>query len=250
MNGWTTAQNKNAEKKFFDRFGRDLDYDVFTEKGYGRIVNEFFGFLGPIMSSSGKLRILDCGCGTGSFTSKFLEKGFDLYGIDISEGSIAHAQNKYPQINFRQGDIENTNFPESSFDVILLSGLLHHFPDFSPVLKECYRVLKKGGIILGYDPHRGNPFMWLYRCKESPFYSSKGVTENERPLDKREIKAVVRDLGFSDVLVYGISGVTYKYVDSRLSFIILPVYNLIERLMDFRPLRNRFGSFLITHAKK
>lgn len=240
------TQNKRAEACFFDKFGASLDYDVFDAKGYQRIVDEFLKYFTPKKG----FKVIDFGCGTGSFTAKFLNYGLELYGIDISQNCINYAKKKYPDISFDVGDIEHTAYLDESFDIIFLSGVLHHFTDFSNVLKECYRVLKKGGIILGYDPHKLNPFMWLYRCKNSPFYSSKGVTENERPLTKREIRNMIATTGFSEFEVYSISGVTYQYIDTQLSFILVPAYNLLEKIMDFQPVRERFGSFLITYAKK
>ncbi len=243
-------QDKNAEKKFFNRFGTHIDYDVFDERGYKRLVYEFLKYLKPLQKEKERLKIIDFGCGTGSFTGKFLNCGFELYGVDISEKCISYARKKYPDISFEVGDIEHTKWQDGSFDVVFLTGVLHHFSDFSEAVKECYRILKKEGIILGYDPHRGNPFMWLYRCKESPFYSSKGVTENERPLSKREIENVFVYCGFSETRIHSIAGVTYKYFDNKLSSLILPVYNFIERIIDFKPLRDRFGSFLITYSKK
>ncbi len=103
----------------------------------------------------------------------------------------------------------------SSWDMILIGGINHV-------------ALSMQGIAL----------LFVKRCNG-----------NERPLDKREIKAVVRDSGISDAGIRNFR-MTYKYVDNSLSFIILPVYNLIEGLTNFRPLRNRTGFFLITHAKK
>jgi len=92
--------------------------------------------------------------------------------------------------------------------------------------------------------------MRLYRCKDSPLYSSKGVTENEAPLSKKVLENAVQSTGFSEVSVYNISGVTYAYVESRFAFILLPVYNFIETILDFEPVRKRFGSFVVTYAKK
>ncbi len=43
-------------------------------------------------------------------------------------------------------------------------------------------MLRPGGRFVAFDPNRMNPFMWLYRDRASPFYSSVGVTENERPV--------------------------------------------------------------------
>lgn len=243
-------QKKNTEIEFFNCLTEKNDYDVFNKNGYKRIVDEFMKYISSLRKEKEKLKVIDFGCGTGSFTSKFLNCGFELYGLDIATNCISYAKKKYPDIQFEVGDMEYTQYPDETFDVIFLTGVLHHFPDCSNSVKEVHRVLKKGGVVLGYDPNKANPFMWLYRCKESPLYSSKGVTENERPLTKREINDVFNSCGFEKIIVVSISGVTYKYFDSSLSFLILPIYNLIERLMEFKPLREKFGSFLITYAKK
>ncbi|MFC1804613.1 methyltransferase domain-containing protein [Candidatus Omnitrophota bacterium] len=239
-------QDKSAELRFFNRFGENLDYDVFTERGYNRIIGEFLKYFAPKKD----LKVADFGCGTGSFIAKFLDYGMKLYGIDIAPNCIKCARSKYPDVIFDVGDIEDTKYPDGYFDLVFLTGVLHHFADFSNVLQECYRLLKKEGVLLCYDPHKSNPFVWLHRSKDSPFYSSRGVTENERPLTKKEVREALISTGFSECNVYSISGVTYKHIDHRLPFLILPVYNFLEKLIDFRPLRERYGSFLITYARK
>lgn len=240
------SQNKNAELYFFNQFGENSNYDVFTENGYKRIIGEFLKYFIP----KNDLKVVDFGCGTGSFIAKFLNYGIRLYAIDISPRCIEYARSRYADIIFDVGDIEDTRYQDGTFDILFLSGVLHHFTDFSKVLQECYRVLKKGGILLSYDPHRLNPFMWLYRSKNSLFYSERGITKNERPLTKKEIKNGIESSGFSECNVYSISGVTYKYINHKLSFLILPIYNFFENLIDFFLLRKRFGSFLITYARK
>ena len=239
-------QDKIVEKDFFDQFILKNDYDVFDERGYQRILFEFY----KLVEFRPGMKVLDLGCGTGGFTKKFLGKGLDLYGMDISPKCIEFAQKKHPEIHFCTGDIEQTPYKENSFDVVLLSGVLHHFPDFSGALKESYRILKKGGALLAFDPHLHNPMMWLYRCKKSPFYSSKGVTENEEPLAKKKIQYHFSNENFVQSSVYSISGVTYQYVDSKLAQIFLHCYNGVELLFDLPFLRQIIGSFLITYAQK
>ena len=239
-------QDKKAEIEFFDNFSGDSDYDVFDERGYRRIINEFIKFI----ETDKQLKIIDMGCGTGAFTGKFLNYDFELCGIDISQASIERARERYPSITFKVCDIENTGLENESFDVIFLSGVLHHFPDFTKVVNECYRILKKDGCLLAYDPHCRNPIMWMYRCKDSQFYSSKGVTKNEEPLSRNKIIQTFMLYDFADLQVYSISGVTYRYLESRLVRLILPFYNFIEKIFDIPFVRNRYGSFLITYAKK
>jgi len=241
------TQNKKAEISFFDNYGLDTEYDVLSEKAYSRIIGEFAKY---IDLSKHDLKVIDLGCGTGAFISRFSHLPFIFYGIDVSPNCIHYARNTYKNITFDIGDIEKTKYPDETFDVIFLSGVLHHFPDLKPVVKESFRILNKGGVLLAYDPHRNNPFMWLYRCKSSPLYSAKGVTENEEPLSKEAIVATLSQFNFSECEVYSISGITYKTLKSRYAMPLLPTYNLIESIFDFKPIRKKFGSFIITYAKK
>jgi SAM-dependent methyltransferase len=245
------VQSKDAEVAFFDQVTQEADYDVFTEAGYERILGAFATYLEPqIRAQSGSLEAVDLGCGTGAFTARLRRFNLKLHGVDISPQSIARAKQRYPEIDFRVGDIEATSFANDAFDVVFLSGVLHHFPDLRQTVAECGRILKPGGIALAFDPHRGNPVMWAYRCKDSPFYSSKGVTPNEQPLSKATLTQAFRVEPFAETRVEAISGITYKYIASRAGRLLLPAYNFVERCFDLPVLRRRFGSFLITYARK
>jgi SAM-dependent methyltransferase len=244
-------QQKSAEIEFFDGVTRDGDYDVFTHAGYERILRAFDSYLQPLIRSrQSPIEAVDLGCGTGAFTSRLQRYNFHLHGVDISPQSVTRASQKFPKVDFRVGDIEATPFVAGSFDVVFLCAVLHHFPDLTKTVAECVRILKPGGILLACDPHRGNPAMWMYRCKESPFYSSKGVTLNEQPLSKSALRRALEVEPFEEVRVSPISGISYKHIASRTASLFLPAYNLFDRIVDLPWIRDRFGSFLITYARK
>jgi SAM-dependent methyltransferase len=246
-----SLQQKAVEVAFFDGLTQDRDYEVFTDRGYERILRAFDVELQPLIRSrSGPLKAVDLGCGTGAFTSRLRRYGFDLQGVDLSPQSVARASRKCPEIRFHVGDIESPPFPEAEFDVVFLSSVLHHFPDLSRTVAECGRILKPGGMLLACDPHRGNPAMWLYRCRNSPFFSPKGLTANEEPLSKAALRRAFNVEPFEEVRVSGISGVTYKHIASRTAALFLPAYNLFDRCLDVPFIRDRFGSFLITSVRK
>lgn len=195
--------------------------------------------------------VIEFGCGTGAFTKYLADYNLEIIGVDISEECISYAKkNEIKNTKFIVGDIEHLDFEDNSFDIVVASGVLHHFPDFLEVLKEAYRVLKPGGRFFAYEPNRKNPIMWLYRDKHSPFYSDKGVTSQERPLAKQEIENNLNKAGFCYTNVFAISGITHTYVKGKFASKFLEIYNYWEKIFDKIWLSKYFGSFLIVFAKK
>lgn len=240
-------QNKQAEVAFFNQFGDGKEWDAFSEDGYQRIIKEFEKLVQP----KEKEVMGDFGCGTAPMTFRLQEKfGLEAFGLDLSDTMIQYNSQKYPHIKFLVKDIEETGFDDECFDIIVFSGVLHHFPNFHKVLEEAHRLLKKGGRIFAFDPHYYNPFLWIYRADESPLSSRGGLTENERLLTKAEIRRECESIGYKNINVGSISGVSYKYVDSPLIRAVLMPYNLMEKVMDVTGLGKIIGSFIITYAEK
>ena len=96
-----------------------------------------------------------------------------VYGCDISPKSIKRANYLYPKINFSVQDIENLSFENDFFDVIIFSGVLHHFDDLNKPLLEAKRILKKDGLIFSYDPNLKNPFFGYSEEKAHGFIQKK-----------------------------------------------------------------------------
>jgi ubiquinone/menaquinone biosynthesis C-methylase UbiE len=245
------VQDKLKETVFFDKFSSIEEYDVFTPYGYESIIKAYKKLAGAPRGSN--IRVIDLGCGTGAFTRKFKKKyagSATFYGLDISVKSVALAAELSPGIHYCAGDIEQCCLKDDSFDMVLFSGVLHHFADYEPCLREGYRILKTGGCMLSYDPNVKNPFMWLYRHPSSPFFSKKGKTDNERLLSTEEIGFLLKKTGFGNVAAHCIGGVTFRYVASTLGRFFLPIYNLFERLFGIVPPAVKYGSFVIAYGEK
>jgi ubiquinone/menaquinone biosynthesis C-methylase UbiE len=238
-------QDKQKEVDFFNRHAESDDYNVFTDAANARLIEAFFRMTGL---SQGAM-VADLGCGSGVFTNLLVRRGVHGSGIDISPSLISLARRKYPDINFYECDVEMLPFPDSSFDGLLLSGLVHHFPDPTVLAREALRVLKPGGCFFAFDPNRRNPFMYFYRDRTSPLYSSIGVTENERPILAEQVAQIFRNVGFKTSTDY-LSGLSYRYVASGLVSKVLPIYNLIDGLV-FRPnFLRALRPFVLTYGVK
>ena len=95
-------------------------------------------------------RVLDCGCGTGyylNFIKQNLDvNNFDLAGIDISKTALQKAANRSLSNTYLgMSDAELLPFKDESFDVVLSLAMIEHVLSPENILKECFRVLKRGG---------------------------------------------------------------------------------------------------------
>ncbi|MBI2595297.1 glycosyltransferase [Candidatus Daviesbacteria bacterium] len=103
-----------------------------------------------------KGKILDLGCGEGTFTKYLAEtsQNRQVIGIDYSIGRISKAKigvmNKQ-NIKFILGDILKISYPKC--DAVVLSDTLHHFNHKNQkfILTKCYKALRTDGMILIRD---------------------------------------------------------------------------------------------------
>lgn len=108
-------------------------------------------------------RILDIGCGLGREAFALCDLGFEVVGIDISKEVITRVKQlsaaKEYKISFFDYDGEHLDFPNESFDVVLIwaqtLGLLYGEALKNRYLSECKRVLKTDGL-LSFSTHDYN----------------------------------------------------------------------------------------------
>lgn len=96
-------------------------------------------------------RVLDLGCGYGWHCIYAMENGASsVVGVDISHKMLEVAKGKthFPQIEYECCAIEDVDFPEESFDVILSSLAFHYVADYENLIKKIYRMLKAGGNLV------------------------------------------------------------------------------------------------------
>jgi len=91
-------------------------------------------------------RVLDLACGTGILFPKLVKRFKTVVGLDYSLPMLSVAKEKpFNNVYLVRGDALELPFKENSFDTVVLSLGLRHFPDIGKSLKEIHRVLKEGG---------------------------------------------------------------------------------------------------------
>jgi ubiquinone/menaquinone biosynthesis C-methylase UbiE len=88
-------------------------------------------------------KVLDLGCGSGTFTKKIYLMGAKVIGLDVSKKLIEIARKDNPKIKFYVGDAKKTPFKKSEFDVVSSSLMIHYFKELNPLFREVSKVLKK-----------------------------------------------------------------------------------------------------------
>jgi ubiquinone/menaquinone biosynthesis C-methylase UbiE len=104
--------------------------------------------------------ILDLGTGPGYLPVEIVRRKpeIKIIGIDLSKKLIHMAQDNAAkagfsdQLSFEVGNSARLRFDDDVFDMVISTGMLHSLKDPVRVLKEIYRVLKRGGQAWIYDP--------------------------------------------------------------------------------------------------
>jgi SAM-dependent methyltransferase len=97
-------------------------------------------------------RLLDVGAGNGAFMAAMRELGWDVDGLEVDERA-REAACAVNGVILRAGTIEQQQFPDESFDAVVLRHVLEHMTDPLGVLRECHRVLKVGGRLAVVTPN-------------------------------------------------------------------------------------------------
>lgn len=140
--------------------------------------------------------ILELCIGSGMLT-EHLPKTYRSYtGLDLSDTLLETLRRKMPGLTLVQGDAENLQFEDASFDAVLVFAGLHHLPHFERAIAQAGRVLRKGGAFVCLEPSNR---AW-YRKPMELLRNWIGIySEDEVFLDPRRVIAALRSSGFDDI---------------------------------------------------
>jgi SAM-dependent methyltransferase len=101
-------------------------------------------------------RILDVGCGIGTYVRRFRSFSDEVFGIDVAPDRVLRGAAELPNLMLASSDA--LPFPSASFDVVLLNEVIEHVRNDRATMVELARILKPGGHAIFYAPNRFYPF--------------------------------------------------------------------------------------------
>lgn len=96
-------------------------------------------------------RLLDVGCGYGFFLEKAREQGWDVQGVEPCAHAREYALKHGLEVD--AGVLMEQHYLDAAFDAVTLFYVLEHVREPLVYLKEAYRILKPGGVLLVRVPH-------------------------------------------------------------------------------------------------
>jgi ubiquinone/menaquinone biosynthesis C-methylase UbiE len=183
-------------------------------------------------------RVLEVGCGTGTFTDEISRKFKSLTCIDISDYLLEEAKKRFPAVSFVKGDIHKTEFPDESFDLVLGCSVLHHL-DWNLALSEIHRILKPGGQLRFSEPNLLNPQIFLQ--KNWPWLKNKmHDSPDEYAFTSNQIRAGLEKASFTSI-----STEPFDFLHPAIPTIFMNPLMKIEPILEKTFLKHIAGSIKI-----
>jgi len=117
-------------------------YGMWVSETHVRYLLKFLGRLPP------RSALLSAGCGAGLYDGMLLEAGHSVVGIDLSDGMLARARERFPSIRYEKKGLQEMDFQNEFDGAICIDALEHVFPEDWPVIVRGFReALKPGGVL-------------------------------------------------------------------------------------------------------
>jgi SAM-dependent methyltransferase len=143
-------------KKIWDACGQA--FDRFTTAGDSYSDNIERPAIEQLIGEVNGARVLDVGCGSGTYSAWLAKRGAQVFGVDLSSTmiSLAHARarERGVELELSVADISKPlPFGEAEFDTVLTATALHYVENLGSALKEIARAMKAGAQLVASALH-------------------------------------------------------------------------------------------------
>lgn len=131
------------------------EWDADRYEDSGRFVSEEAADLVDLLDPRPGERVLDLGCGTGHLTAEIADRGVEVVGLDNASDMLAEARERYPGLDFVEGDIRDVRF-EEPFDAVFSNAALHWVPEAEAAVETIHEALGPEGRFVAEFGGAGN----------------------------------------------------------------------------------------------
>jgi SAM-dependent methyltransferase len=98
--------------------------------------------------------VLEVGCGEGYGTAMIAHGARTVLGLDYDEAAVRHAQRSYPGAHFARANLAALPIRSEAVDAVVTLQVIEHVWDHPQFVRECARVVRRGGQFIVTTPNR------------------------------------------------------------------------------------------------
>jgi 2-polyprenyl-3-methyl-5-hydroxy-6-metoxy-1,4-benzoquinol methylase len=135
-------------------------------------------------------RFLDIGCATGLLVKYMKDRGWDSKGLEICRESAEYGI-KNRGVNIIINSLPDARLESNYFSVIHFSHVIEHVPDPLSFLREVYRLLVPGGMVIVTTPNIDSLQAVLFRSKWR-----SAIADHLTLFSRKTLKKILTEAGF------------------------------------------------------
>lgn len=175
-----------------------VDYDRIAPTYRARYAQNDYAGVETAMRSivEDRRAILEVGCGTGHWLTRFEGPDCRVFGVDASAGMLRRADPSLIGRSLTRGVAGDLPFTAGAFDCAFVINALHHFPSKRASIEEAARVLRPGGrfATVGLDPSTGIDQWYIY-----DYFPRALEADLQRYPSTDRIRSMMADAGFTEI---------------------------------------------------
>ncbi|MDY6787462.1 MAG: class I SAM-dependent methyltransferase [candidate division WOR-3 bacterium] len=187
---------------------------------------------------SRKKRVIEIGCGFGSnirlINSKY--DNVETHALDFSSKAIEIISEEIG--NTYVADCRDTKLPDNHFDIVYSAGLLEHFRNERPIVREFRRIIKKGGYVITFVPAKYS--LWqVYQA----MHLGNWIHGYEKAYSTDALKYIMESEGLGTIEITGIDPFSIP------GFIIKLTGRKLDFPLGYSPVKSGYTEICIVSKK-
>jgi 2-polyprenyl-3-methyl-5-hydroxy-6-metoxy-1,4-benzoquinol methylase len=149
--------DKNADFRLIEEFGDEWQrYNFLDGKSNQDLDRQFKAYTSILnfdLFKNDKALVVDMGAGSGRWTERLLPYFSNIVAIEPSEKAVEILKKRFngdSRVRIEKATVKHNSIIDSSVDLIISLGVLHHLPNTQEALVDCFRRIKPGGYLLCY----------------------------------------------------------------------------------------------------
>ncbi|MCY3779645.1 MAG: methyltransferase domain-containing protein [Chloroflexi bacterium] len=186
------ASTRKSWENIWDKASIEAELEA---AGYARAQETIRAYL-PFLSKADAH--LEAGSGLSAIVITLRNLGYDVHGLDYAVNALRASHRHDDSLPLAAGDVHQLPYRDNCFGSYLSFGVLEHFEHgMLPALKEAYRVVKPGGVVVLTIPYPNLIYKLVqYRRKRARAGPLADDSFYESAYTRQQLTEIVTEAGF------------------------------------------------------